>query len=109
MQERARTKKRRQRIVLLVRAAKGKAFALRGDLAWPMTALYVGAQVVGAVVSVWAAHLMFGLPVWQISETMRSGPAQWFAGDPDPTLPRGAPVPVHETNPLLTQIKEPPR
>jgi glycerol uptake facilitator-like aquaporin len=55
------------------------AFALRGELAWPVTGLYIIAQVVGAIAGVWAAHLMFDLPVWQISATVRTGPGQWFA------------------------------
>jgi glycerol uptake facilitator-like aquaporin len=33
----------------------------------------------GAVIGVWAAHLMFALPVWQLSSTIRSGPGQWLA------------------------------
>ena len=29
---------------------------------------------------VWATHLMFDLPLWQLSETMhRTGPAQWWS------------------------------
>jgi glycerol uptake facilitator-like aquaporin len=28
---------------------------------------------------VWAAHLMFELPLWQIAATVRTGPGQWFA------------------------------
>lgn len=40
---------------------------------------YVGVQIVGGIVGVWAAHLMFGEPVFQLSEKARSGPAQWFA------------------------------
>jgi glycerol uptake facilitator-like aquaporin len=55
------------------------AFAMRGELTWRSAALYVAAQLVGAVAGVWAAHLMFGLPMWQVSETVRSGPGQWFA------------------------------
>jgi glycerol uptake facilitator-like aquaporin len=55
------------------------AFAMRGELAWRSAGLYVAAQVIGAIAGVWAAHLMFGLPVWQVSETVRSGPGQWFA------------------------------
>ena len=27
----------------------------------------------------WAAHLMFKLPVWQFSFTVRTGPGQWLA------------------------------
>src|ERR1700684_3824585 len=33
--------------------------ALRGELAAKATAIYVGAQVIGAILGVWAAHLMF--------------------------------------------------
>jgi glycerol uptake facilitator-like aquaporin len=55
------------------------AFAMRGELAWRSAALYIAAQLIGAIAGVWAAHLMFGLPVWQVSETVRSGPGQWFA------------------------------
>ena len=55
------------------------AFALRGEMAWRTAALYIAAQLPGAIAGVWAAHLMFGLPLWQISETVRSGPGQWFA------------------------------
>src|SRR5215468_5643436 len=38
------------------------AFAVRGELSWAVTAIYIGAQVVGAVIGVWIAHLMFELP-----------------------------------------------
>jgi glycerol uptake facilitator-like aquaporin len=55
------------------------ACALRGELPWPTAALYIGAQVLGAVAGVWAAHLMFELPIWQFSATVRTGPAQWLA------------------------------
>ena len=54
------------------------AFALRRGLDWPDLAAYVAAQLIGAVLGVWAAHLMFELPVWQLSTHLRSGPAQWF-------------------------------
>ncbi len=55
------------------------AFALRRKLAWREFVGYVSAQLVGAIVGVWAAHLMFALPVWQISAHVRTGPAQWFS------------------------------
>jgi glycerol uptake facilitator-like aquaporin len=55
------------------------AFAVRGELPWSATGIYIVVQVVGAVVGVWAAHLMFELPLWQLSTTIRTGPAQWFA------------------------------
>jgi glycerol uptake facilitator-like aquaporin len=55
------------------------AFALRRELPWPMAAGYIAAQIIGAVSGVWAAHLMFELPVWQLAITSRTGAGQWFA------------------------------
>jgi glycerol uptake facilitator-like aquaporin len=55
------------------------AFALRGELPWPMTGIYLIAQICGAILGVWAAHLMFELPVWQLSTHVRTGPGQWIA------------------------------
>jgi glycerol uptake facilitator-like aquaporin len=55
------------------------AFALRRELRWPITVAYVVAQIIGAVAGVWAAHLMFELPVWQFSTTTRVGAGQWLA------------------------------
>jgi glycerol uptake facilitator-like aquaporin len=59
--------------------AVSAAMALRGELAARSTAIYIGAQVIGGVIGVLAAHLMFELPVWQVSATARTGPGQWFA------------------------------
>ncbi len=56
------------------------AFALRGQLPWRDVPGYVGAQVVGGILGVWATHLMFDLPVLQWSMTLhRTGGAQWFS------------------------------
>jgi len=55
------------------------AFALRGEIAWPIAGVYVVAQVIGAIVGVWLAHLMFDLPLWQVATTMRTGQGQWIA------------------------------
>jgi glycerol uptake facilitator-like aquaporin len=55
------------------------AFALRGELPWPDAATYVAVQIVGGIAGVVAAHLMFELPVWQVSTTLRTGGGQWFA------------------------------
>jgi glycerol uptake facilitator-like aquaporin len=55
------------------------AFAFRGELTWPEAALYIVVQIIGAVAGVWAAHLMFELPVWQFSMTSRTGSGQWLA------------------------------
>jgi glycerol uptake facilitator-like aquaporin len=55
------------------------AFALRRELPWPEAALYIAVQIAGALVGVWTAHLMFELPLWQLSATVRSGAGQWLA------------------------------
>jgi glycerol uptake facilitator-like aquaporin len=55
------------------------AFAFRGELPWRALAAYVVAQIGGAILGVFAAHLMFDLPVWQVSTHVRSSPGQWFA------------------------------
>jgi glycerol uptake facilitator-like aquaporin len=41
--------------------------------------IYMAAQLFGAILGVWAAHMMFELPVWQFATTVRAGPGQWFA------------------------------
>src|ERR1700751_5237879 len=40
-------------------------FAWRGELPWSLAGLYVAAQIAGGIAGVWAAHLMFELPVLQ--------------------------------------------
>jgi len=55
------------------------ASALRGELPARAAAVYIAAQIAGAIAGVWAAHAMFDLPVWQISLTVRTGPGQWLA------------------------------
>ena len=36
-------------------------------------------QIVGCCAGACTAHLMFGLPVWQLSAHIRTGPGQWLA------------------------------
>ena len=55
------------------------AFALRGELPWRDLRGYLAAQLAGAIVGVLAAHVMFGLPLWQVSMTVRSDIGQWVA------------------------------
>lgn len=38
---------------------------------------HVAAQLIGGVLGVWAAHLMFDLPILQFSQKARSGMGQW--------------------------------
>ncbi len=56
------------------------AFFLRGELSAVMLGCFVVVQLIGGVLGVWAAHVMFDLPIIQISQTMhRTGGAQWFS------------------------------
>jgi glycerol uptake facilitator-like aquaporin len=55
------------------------AFASRGELQWRLAVTYIVAQIAGGIAGVWAAHLMFELPVFQFSLTQRTGAGQWFA------------------------------
>jgi glycerol uptake facilitator-like aquaporin len=54
-------------------------FHLRREISLEMALGYVAMQVTGAIIGVWAAHLMFGLDLLQYSDKVRSGPSQWFA------------------------------
>lgn len=53
-------------------------FRLRGDLATPEALGYVLVQLAGGILGVWAAHLMFDLPVLQYSLKARTGSGQWL-------------------------------
>lgn len=55
------------------------AFATQGDFAWREVAPYVVAQIAGAIMGALVAHGMFDMDIIQISEKIRTGPAQWFA------------------------------
>ena len=55
------------------------AFALRRELSWQLAGWYIAAQLLGGIAGVWAAHLMFELPLVQFSVTARTGTGQWFA------------------------------
>jgi glycerol uptake facilitator-like aquaporin len=55
------------------------AFALGGELPWSIAGLYIAAQIAGGIAGVWIAHLMFELPVLQLSLTARTGTGQWLA------------------------------
>ena len=48
-------------------------FALKRDLAWRETALYVGAQLAGGVLGTLVAHGMFALPLFDASLKARTG------------------------------------
>ena len=51
---------------------------LRGDIDTAGALGHVAAQLVGGILGVWAAHVMFGLPVLEISTKARTGIGQWL-------------------------------
>ncbi|HEX6218303.1 MAG TPA: MIP/aquaporin family protein [Sphingomicrobium sp.] len=53
------------------------AFALRRELRWPDAVAYTLAQILFGIAGVWAAHLMFDLPILQWSAKSRTGTGQW--------------------------------
>lgn len=55
------------------------AFWLRGQIAGREAGKYVVVQIIGGILGVWAAHVMFDLDILQASQTDRSGVAQWFS------------------------------
>jgi glycerol uptake facilitator-like aquaporin len=54
-------------------------FALRRELDMRTAVFYVAAQIVGGILGVWTAHLMFAEPMIQVSSRLRDGPAQAFS------------------------------
>jgi glycerol uptake facilitator-like aquaporin len=55
------------------------AAAATEGLRWHAVPAYIGAQIIGAVLGVLLAHVMFDLPVWQLSQHARTGLPQWVA------------------------------
>lgn len=55
------------------------AFSLIGDMKPRDALFYVLVQVAGAIAGVWLAHLMFDLPLLQISTKARFGTGQWIS------------------------------
>ena len=51
---------------------------LRDHIATGPALGYGLAQVAGGLVGVWLAHAMFDLPIWQVSQHVRSGLGQWL-------------------------------
>jgi len=59
--------------------AVSAVMAWRGDLPRASFIAYVAAQLLGAVLGAWLAHLMFDLQVLQFSSKVRYGMGQWVA------------------------------
>lgn len=53
------------------------AFALRGEIGARESLAYVAAQIIGGIIGVLAAHVMFGNPLIDPSTTARTGAGQW--------------------------------
>jgi glycerol uptake facilitator-like aquaporin len=47
------------------------------ELSWRLVGPYAAVQTLGAIAGVWAAHLMFDLPILQASPKVRTGVGQW--------------------------------
>jgi len=54
------------------------AFLIRGDMRGEEAIGYIVVQIIGAVIGVWIAHLMFGLPVLQLSAHARGTLGEWI-------------------------------
>lgn len=50
---------------------------LRGEISTRVALAFVAAQLVGGILGVWIAHLMFDMPVLELSTKLRTGPGQW--------------------------------
>ncbi|MBO6892808.1 MAG: aquaporin family protein [Roseibium sp.] len=54
-------------------------FWLREELGLALAGAYMASQILGGICGSLIAHVMFELPVWQASTTVRTGSAQWVA------------------------------
>lgn len=50
---------------------------IRGHIHTGAALAYVAAQLTGGILGVWLAHLMFDVPILQLSTKLRDGPGQW--------------------------------
>ena len=57
--------------------AVSMVMALRREIGWADAARYTLVQIACGIVGVWAAHLMFDMPIVQISTKARTGIGQW--------------------------------
>jgi glycerol uptake facilitator-like aquaporin len=53
-------------------------FFMRRAIGAPDALAYVAAQLVGAAIGTWSAHLMFDMPILMLGSTVRAGVGQWF-------------------------------
>ena len=56
---------------------------LRGDMAWRVAALYMLAQIIAAILGVWLTHMMFAVPVLEVSAICATDrPSGWPSSSP---------------------------
>lgn len=53
--------------------------AMEKHMGWREAGLYVVVQIIGAVLGVLAAHLMFAAPIVELSQHVRTGGSQWWS------------------------------
>jgi glycerol uptake facilitator-like aquaporin len=53
--------------------------AMERHISWREAGLYTVYQIIGAVLGVLAAHVMFDVPIFELSHHVRSGVAQWWS------------------------------
>ncbi len=53
--------------------------AMEKHISWREAGLYVVVQIIGAVLGVIVAHLMFAAPIVDLSQHVRTGGAQWWS------------------------------
>lgn len=54
-------------------------FALKSEMAWRDAAFYALVQIPGAILGVWLTHMMFAMPMLEISSHLREGAPQILA------------------------------
>ncbi len=54
-------------------------FAIKRDITWPQCGAFVAVQIIGGIIGMLAAHFMFEEPLFQLSQKIRTGEAQWFS------------------------------
>lgn len=59
--------------------AVSTVMSMRGALPWAKLAPNLIAQLIGAVLGAWLAHLMFDSTILQFSSKLRTGTGQWIA------------------------------
>jgi glycerol uptake facilitator-like aquaporin len=53
--------------------------AMEKHISWREAGLYVVVQIIGAMLGVIAAHLMFTTPIIELSQHVRTGGSQWWS------------------------------